>query len=261
MLISFENQCVVVTGASKGIGLACALAFAQAGAKVVGVSRSQANLQMARELAARQGLVLHTLAVDLEDAQAAIQAVGEIEAEHGPIDVLVNSAGAARRYAPEELDISAFHQGMDAKYFTYIHMMQPVLQQMLQRGRGNVVNIVGMGGRVGKPTHIPGGAANAALMLATVGYARAAAAQGVRVNAINPGFTRTTRVEEGLQALARATGRSTVELLEEQVASIPMGRMAEPEEIANMALFLASPHASYVSGAIIPMDGCENSVL
>lgn len=261
MLISFENECVVVTGASKGIGLACALAFAQAGAKVVGISRSQANLQAARELAAKQGLVLRTLAVDLGDAQAAAEAVGEIEAEHGPIDVLVNSAGAARRYAPEELDATAFHQGMDAKYFTYIHMMQPVLQQMLQRGRGNVVNIVGMGGRVGKPTHIPGGAANAALMLASVGYARAAAAQGVRVNAINPGFTRTSRVEEGLQALARSTGRSTEELLEEQVAAIPMGRLAEPAEIANMALFLASPHASYVSGAIIPMDGCENSVV
>jgi NAD(P)-dependent dehydrogenase (short-subunit alcohol dehydrogenase family) len=83
----------------------------------------------------------------------------------------------------------------------------------------------------------------------------------VRVNVINPGLTRTSRVEEGIAASVRATGRSAEELLAEQVAQIPMGRMAEPEEVANVAVFLASDLASYVSGAVIPMDGCRASVI
>jgi NAD(P)-dependent dehydrogenase (short-subunit alcohol dehydrogenase family) len=98
-------------------------------------------------------------------------------------------------------------------------------------------------------------------MLASVGYARAWAARGVRVNAINPGLTRTSRVDEGLAASARASGRDKQALLAEELARIPMGRMAEPNEIAEVALFLASSRASYVSGAIIPMDGCATSVI
>jgi NAD(P)-dependent dehydrogenase (short-subunit alcohol dehydrogenase family) len=132
---------------------------------------------------------------------------------------------------------------------------------MATRRAGAVVNIVGQGGRQARETHIAGGAANAALMLATVGYARGYAPIGIRINAINPGLTRTGRVDQGLEAQARASGRSKDELLAEAVAAIPMGRMAEPEEIAEVAYFLASPAASYVSGAVIPMDGCSASVI
>jgi NAD(P)-dependent dehydrogenase (short-subunit alcohol dehydrogenase family) len=184
-----------------------------------------------------------------------------VESRLGPIDVLVNSAGAARRYPPEELDERAYRQAMDAKYFTYMHATQPVIERMAARGRGSIVQIIGQGGRQAGLLHIAGGAANSALMLATVGLAQAWAPRGVRVNAINPGITRTTRVDEGLEAAARATGRSKADLLEEAVARIPMGRMAEPDEIAQVALFLASDAASYVSGAIIPMDGCVSSVI
>jgi NAD(P)-dependent dehydrogenase (short-subunit alcohol dehydrogenase family) len=132
---------------------------------------------------------------------------------------------------------------------------------MAARGRGAVVNVIGQGGRVASPMHIPGGAANSALMLATVGYARAYAARGVRVNGINPGLTRTDRVEEGLAVTARSSGRSRDQVLADELARIPMGRMGETEEVAAVALFLASDAASYVSGAIVPMDGCSGSVI
>jgi NAD(P)-dependent dehydrogenase (short-subunit alcohol dehydrogenase family) len=132
---------------------------------------------------------------------------------------------------------------------------------MAARGRGAVVNVIGQGGRVASPMHIPGGAANSALMLATVGFARAFAARGVRINGINPGLTRTDRVEEGLAVAARASGRSREQVFADEIARIPMGRMAEPEEVAAVALFLASDAASYVSGAIVPMDGCAGSVI
>jgi NAD(P)-dependent dehydrogenase (short-subunit alcohol dehydrogenase family) len=261
MELGLSGKVALVTGASKGIGLACARALAQEGARVVGVSRSEANLLAAAQALAAQGLSMATIAADLIDPVAAAAAVERVERDFGPIAVLVNSAGAARRYAPEELEPAAFRQAMDAKYFSYVHVMQPVAHRMAARRGGSIVNIVGQGGRQAGVLHIAGGAANSALMLATVGLARAYAREGVRVNAINPGLTRTDRVDEGLAAAARASGRAKSELLAEEVARIPMGRMAEPDEIAQVALFLASDRASYLSGAIVPMDGCSASVI
>jgi NAD(P)-dependent dehydrogenase (short-subunit alcohol dehydrogenase family) len=261
MEIRLTWRTALITGASKGIGLACAALFAQAGAKVVMVARNAATLTEAAAALKAQGGTVHTLAADLSDAAQAAELARRVEADFGPVDVLVNSAGAARRNAPDELSAAAFHQGMDAKYFSTMHLLEPVIRGMGARGRGAVVNIIGQGGRVASPMHIAGGAANSALMLATVGYARAYAGQGVRVNGINPGLTRTGRVEEGLAVSARASGRSRDDILADELARIPMGRMGEPEEVARVALFLASDAASYVSGAIIPMDGCTASVI
>jgi NAD(P)-dependent dehydrogenase (short-subunit alcohol dehydrogenase family) len=261
MDLQLRDRLVVVSGASRGIGFACAQAFAREGARVVGLARDPTRLEEARARLAAEGLEMPVVAVDLKDARAACAAVERIEDAHGPIDALVNSAGAARRYPPSELDAQAFRDAMDAKYFSYVHLIEPVLRGMVERRRGAIVNVIGQGGRVATPMHIAGGSANAALMLTTVGFARAHAADGVRVNAINPGLTRTSRVEEGLEAESRATGRSRDALLTDQLSRIPMGRMAEPEEVARVALFLASDAASYVTGAIVPMDGGVASVI
>lgn len=261
MQVELKGRVALVTGASKGIGRACAREFARAGATVVCVARDAARLEAAVAALAAEGLSVSAMAADLTDAAQAQALVARVEREVGPIDVLLNSAGAARRYAPGELGAAAFRQGMDAKYFSTMHVLEPVVRAMAARGRGAVVNVIGQGGRVASPMHIPGGAANSALMLATVGYARAYADKGLRVNGINPGLTRTDRVEEGLAVTARASGRSRDEVLADEIAKIPMGRMGEPEEVARVALFLASDAASYVSGAIVPMDGCAGSVL
>ncbi|WP_266181723.1 SDR family NAD(P)-dependent oxidoreductase [Dyella humicola] len=261
MDVGLAGRVVVITGASKGIGLACAMAFAREGAKVVGISRDLAHLHAAQHDLQREGLQMDVAAADLTDSVAAQMVTEYIENEFGPIDVLVNCAGAAKRTPVVELHADAMHASMQAKYFTYMHIIDPVIRRMSARGRGSIVNVVGQGGRQANPMHIGGGAANAALMLASVGYATAYAAQGVRVNVINPGLTRTGRVQEGLNASSRATGRATDELLAEQLAEIPMGRMAEPAEVASVAMFLASPLASYVTGAVIPMDGGKTSVI
>lgn len=261
MLVDLKGRIALVTGASKGIGLACAREFARAGATVVCVARDAARLDAAVAALRGEGLQAHAMTADLTDAAQAEALVARVERELGPIDVLLNSAGAAKRFAPGELGAAAFRQGMDAKYFSTMHVLEPVVRAMAARRRGAVVNVIGQGGRVASPMHIPGGSANAALMLATVGYARAYANQGLRVNGINPGLTRTDRVEEGLAVTARASGRSRDDVLADEIAKIPMGRMGEPEEVARVALFLASDAASYVSGAIVPMDGCAGSVL
>jgi NAD(P)-dependent dehydrogenase (short-subunit alcohol dehydrogenase family) len=202
-----------------------------------------------------------TIAADLVEPGAARRVVDHVEKALGPIDILVNSAGAARMTPPADLTPEAWRAAMDAKYFTYINVIDPVVKRMGDRGSGTIVNIIGTGGKVAMPSHLPGGAANAALMLATVGLAHVYAAKGVRVLAINPGLTRTTRVNEALRAEARRSGGSEDDALRQYIDRIPLGRLAEPEEIASVAVFAASPRASYLTGVVIGMDGASSPVI
>ena len=150
---------------------------------------------------------------------------------------------------------------MDAKYFSYINAIDPVIKRMGARGSGVVVNIIGNGGKIASPFHLAGGSANAALMLASVGLANAYAGRGVRVVGLNPGLTETDRVAEGLKAAAKVAGSTEEEALADALKRIPLGRMADPADIANAAVFLSSAKASYITGVIINMDGAQVPVV
>lgn len=265
MDLQLTQQHILITGGSKGIGLACAQGFLREGARVSLVSRSQANLdaamqQLSDEFPNAQGKI-GVFAADLQIAEQAVQALTQAEQLHGDVDVLVNCAGAARRTPPDELDAQAWHDAMNAKFFTYVHMMDLVIKKMGHRGRGAIVNVVGAGGKVASPIHLPGGAANAALMLVTSGLAAAYGPRGVRVNAVNPGATVTDRLQSGLEATARLEQITVQEALARATRNIPLGRLAQPQEIANAVLFLASPCASYVTGAILTMDGAATPMV
>ena len=262
MDLHLRDKHILITGGSKGIGLACAEAFLSEGARVTLVSRDADNLARARQkLAAHDASLIHTHAADLRVANAAHAALHAAEAAHGAVDVLVNSAGAAKRTPAPELTPQAWQDAMQAKYFSYIHMIDPTIKRMAQRGQGSIVNVVGNGGKVASPIHLPGGAANAALMLASAGLAAAYGPQGIRVNAINPGLTLTDRLQEGMAADARLQGISADEARQRAVARIPLGRMAEPEEVARVVLFLASDAASYVTGVCMTMDGAATPIV
>ena len=254
MELGLNGKNILITGGSKGIGLACARAFLAEDARVAIVSRSQANLDAARKALGD----VQTFAADLTDAAAAAAMVARAEAELGPIDVLVNSAGAAKRTDADELNAAAWHAGMAAKYFSYIHVIDPLIKRMASRGRGAVINVIGNGGKVPAPTHLAGGAANAALMLVTAGLANAYAARGVRVVGLNPGLTRTDRVAEGLKAEAKRAGISEEEALRQAVAKLPLGRLAEPGEIADVVVFAASERGRFLTRANITMDGASS---
>lgn len=282
MDLELKGKRVLITGASKGIGLACASHFIEEGAKVCIVSRSLANLENAmihlRSLtAARLGESSHqeqsvlqhatgsqdliSRSADLCKADQAQALVDSLEQSWGPIDILVNSAGAAKRTPAPELSPQAYADAMQAKYFSYVHVIDPCIKAMARRGQGVIVNVIGAGGKVASPIHIPGGAANAALMLVTAGLANAYAQQGIRVVAVNPGLTLTARLEEGLIADARAQGISAEEAQRKATAKIALGRIAKPDEVADTVVYLASARASYVTGVSIAMDGSTTPLI
>lgn len=254
MDLQLQGKHVLVTGGSRGIGLACARDFLAEGCRVSLVGRSAEHMDRAVAQLKAVGHVRGHCA-DLTDAAAAARAVDAAETAEGPIDILVNSAGAAKRTPHEELQPQAWHDAMQAKFFTYVHVMDRVLPRMGARGAGVVVNVIGMGGKVATTTHLPGGAANAALMLATAGLAAAWGPRGIRINAVNPTLTLTDRLAEGFAVDARLRNVSQEEVQRQAERKLPLGRLARPEEIAAAVLFLASPRASYVSGAILSMDG------
>jgi len=252
-----QTKTILITGGSKGIGLACAHAFAAEGARIAICSRAQANIDEA--LKTLPGAI--GFAADLTSAAEAAKMLAAVEQALGPIDVLVSSAGAARRSPPDELTPEFYRAAIDAKFFSTINVTDPLVKRMAARGSGVIINIIGAGGKVASPTHLAGGAANAALMLVTAGLGNAYAGQGVRVVGINPGLTETGRVAEGMLSDARLAGITPEEARTRAMARIPMGRMASPEDIANAAVFLASDKAGYITGITITMDGATSPVI
>ena len=261
MKLGLDGKVVLITGGSKGIGFACARAFAAEGARVSISSRSEENLESARQVLGREGFPVITTRADFSNDGDARAAVIETEKLLGPIDVLVTSAGAAKRRPWEKLDAEAWRQGMDSKYFTTIHAIDAVRPGMIERKRGAIVNIIGLGGKAATTVHLSGGAANAALMLVTAGWANALGKYGIRVNAVNPASTLTERLQEALRLDAEKQGISEAEALRRNEERVPLGRLAKPEEVAAVVLFLASEQASYVTGAIIPMDGGKMAII
>lgn len=255
MNLELEDKAILITGGSKGIGLACARAFAEEGARVAIVSRSQENLDRAAATLQKEGHHVLAVAADLRDAQQARDMARTIEQKLGRVDVLVNSAGAANRTPPDELTAEHWQAAMQAKYFTYIHAIDAVLPGMVKRGGGAIVNVVGSGGKQASPIHLPGGAANAALMLASAGLGNAFAGKNIRVNAVNPSATLTERLQEGIAADARQSGSTPEQTLALRTKQHPMGRFADPREVADVVVFLASKRAGYVNGAVLSVDG------
>jgi NAD(P)-dependent dehydrogenase (short-subunit alcohol dehydrogenase family) len=222
------------------------------------VSRDSANLAHAvQAIKAAHHITPEIIEADLSlpgSAEALFQKVGEV-------DVLVNNAGAIPGGNIHDITEERWRQAWDLKLYSYINLTRAYLPSMEKRGKGVIANIIGMAGAAPRYEYICGSAANAALMLATTGWANAYARRGVRVNGINPGQTFTGRLQGRMQALAQQENITPAQAQERSSTELPMGRFSQPHEIANMVVFLCAAQSSYVNGALVAMDGALTPVI
>jgi 3-oxoacyl-[acyl-carrier protein] reductase len=254
--LELRRRRAVVTGASKGIGRAVAERLANEGASLAICSRTESDIkQAAAEIAERHEVPVHAVAVDLSTLEGVEQFVQFALRELGGVDILVNNAGAIPRGTIDTLDEETWQQAYALKFWGFIRMARALLPQMRERHDGVILNIIGAAGRDPHLDYVAGGPANAGLMNFTKSLALDAARDGVRVLAINPGAIRTPRMNSRYERVARDSGISFEDVERQSAAAIPLGRVGEANEIADVAAFLVSPRASYMTGTIVAVEG------
>ena len=245
----FENKVAFVTGATSGIGQACAMAFAQAGARVVCVGRKEDALKELAQMIRETGVEALTIRADLSREDEADRAVQHAVAVFGGIDVLVNAAGHISSGTIENTSLAAWDEMMNVNVRASFVLMQKAVPSLIER-RGNIVNISSVTGLRAFPGVLAYCVSKAALDQLTRCASLELAAKGVRVNAVNPGVV-VTQIHKrgGMSEEAYAA------FLEHSKTTHPLGRTGRPEEIASLVLFLASDDASWITGATYSIDG------
>jgi NAD(P)-dependent dehydrogenase (short-subunit alcohol dehydrogenase family) len=251
----FQDKVVVITGGSRGIGRAIAVAFAREGASCVLASSSAANLAAAaKSVAGAGGAEPLTVAGDLRTLAGCEQVFAKVNERHKRCDALVNCAGATRAGDFLNIPDEAWLDGFALKFFGAVRLSR-LFWPMLTAAKGHVVNIIGGAARTVEAEFLVGGSVNSALSNFTKGLSRRGMREGVNVNAIHPGATATERTETLLRQRAEASGRSIEEVRAETIAKSGVQRMAEPEDIAALALFLCSERARHIQGTATAVDG------
>jgi 3-oxoacyl-[acyl-carrier protein] reductase len=256
MDLGLGGKAALVTGGSKGIGRAAAAALAGEGARVLIVARDGNTLEAtAREIRHKTGSEVQTIAADLSELGAVTRVVEEARRSLGRIDILVNNAGAIRAGDFLTMPDEQWTTDWNLKLLGYIRMARAVLPVMREQGGGRIVNVIGAAARNPSATYLAGGAANAALVNFTKGLADLGARWNVLVTAVSPAATRTERWESQLVRQAEATGKTVEQVRAETEGAYPLGRIALPEEVADLVCFLASARASFLTGICITLDG------
>jgi NAD(P)-dependent dehydrogenase (short-subunit alcohol dehydrogenase family) len=245
----FENKVAFVTGATSGIGQACAMAFAQAGAKVVCVGRKEDALKELEQMIRQTGSEALAIRADLAREDEADRAVQHAIGVFGGIDVLVNAAGHISSGTIENTSLAAWDDMMNVNVRASFVLIQKALPGLIER-RGNIVNISSVTGLRAFPGVLAYCVSKAALDQLTRCASLELAAKGVRVNAVNPGVVVTQIHKRGGMSEEAYTA-----FLEHSKTTHPLGRTGRPEEIASLVLFLASDDASWITGATYSIDG------
>ena len=256
MDLGLTNKVALVTGASKGIGKAVALALAAEGARVAIVARDAGALdKVAAECRDRSKKDAFAVAADLSQLDEVERTVRAVKDRLGRVDILVNNAGAIRGGNFLQIPDAQWMGDWNLKLLGYIRMARAVFPIMEAQGGGRICNVVGAAGRNPAPTYLTGGAANAALINFSKGLADLGAPSKILVTAVSPAATKTERWDSLIAAQAKAAGRSVEELQKEAEAPYKLGRIATSEDIADMVTFLVSERASFVTGICITVDG------
>jgi NAD(P)-dependent dehydrogenase (short-subunit alcohol dehydrogenase family) len=249
MDLNLRGKLALVTGASKGIGLACARQLAEEGCHLHLASRTKADLERAREaIQARHNVSVTIHAIDLSNGDAARSLASACH----DIDILVNNAGAIPAGDLQAIDEARWRDAWDLKVFGYINLCRAAYPVMKARGGGAIVNVLGAAGE--RPTwgYVAGSAGNASLMAFTRALGGSSLGDRIRVVGCNPGLIRTERMETMLRASAQAKFGDPARWQELIPMNPPVGT---PEQCADLVAFLASDRASHIAGTVVTIDG------
>jgi NAD(P)-dependent dehydrogenase (short-subunit alcohol dehydrogenase family) len=237
----------IVTGASRGIGRAIALGFAEAGADVALVARDEATLAPVAQEVEQAGRAAHVLPCDVTDRDRVTAMVADAIAALGQVDVVVNNAGGTAFMVPfQDVRFAGWEKVMRLNVDSIVHVLQALAPHLLERRTGSVINVASMAGLTGTPLVTPYGASKAAVVSLTRSLAMEWGHAGVRVNALCPGWT-ATDLNRNLW--------SNEETSRAMTSQIPLGRWGQAEEMVGPALFLASDASSFVTGHALVVDG------
>lgn len=251
MDLGLKGKSALITGASKGIGAAVARVLAAEGCDLHLCARSEEGLVALRDgIAGRHqvSITLHPMDLSGSDAQAQLA-----EACSG-IDILVNNAGAIPGGTLDAVDEARWREAWELKVYGYVNLTRALYAAMKARGGGVILNVIGLAGEHPIFEYVAGTTGNAALMGLTKALGGKSVEDGIRVLGVNPGLVSTERMVTMLE------GRAESELgdrsrWQELAKTLPMGRPATPEEVADLCGFLVSERASYLSGIVVPVDG------
>ena len=255
MNLGLKDRVAIVTGASRGIGYACAAQLLAEGANVVVASKDRTrNAEACRKLAGKGGRVLG-VPVDIESDDSVRLMVERTLAWLGRVDILVNNAALVSPGDLYTLSDAQWGASFEKKLNGFARCMRHAIPPMRARRWGRIVNVTGTAGRQPQPRAVATGMNNAAILNLTKAMANELAKDGILLNAVVPSSTLTERLEEQVRKTAAQTGKSEAEVLQERGAKFPLGRLAKPEEVAAVVAFLASERASYVVGCAWAVDG------
>lgn len=252
MDIRLSGRKALVTGGSKGIGLAIACTFAEAGADVAIMARGQAALdQAAAAIGERPGQKVLALACDVGRAGDIAAGFSRVAEALGHVDILVNNAGTSQAHPFETVTDADWQDDLDLKLFAAIRLIRLAWPGMKERRWGRIINVLNTGAKAPRPASVPTSVSRAAGMALTKALAGEGAPHGILVNGLLVGFIES---DQWIQRAAKL-GVPPEELLTKLGREVPVGRVGTAQEFANVACFLASDAASYVTGAAINVDG------
>jgi 3-oxoacyl-[acyl-carrier protein] reductase len=256
MDLKLKRKIALVTGSSRGLGFATAYLLAREGAKVIINGRDPKNLEAARQRIEKEtGNEAAAIAGDLSQPAFPAALIKQAAAVWGGLDILVTNAGGPPPGSFESLDDDAWDLSIQLSLMCHVRLIRSAIPHLKKSDNASVLAITSYS--VKQP--IPKLVLSNSIRSATIGLIKTLALeigdQGIRFNAILPGWTKTERVDQLLQARAQVSGKSVQEELDKQMQDSPLGRMATPEEFANAAVFLVSPAASYITGHMLTVDG------
>jgi 3-oxoacyl-[acyl-carrier protein] reductase len=259
MHVTMKDRVAVITGGSKGIGLACARRFAESGARVAIVARGAEALTQARASLAKDGLEVRDYVCDVSRAADIAKAHEKIAGDFGGIDILVNNAGTSRTMAFETIADEVWQEDLDLKLFAAIRFSRLAWAGMKQRKWGRIINVLNTFAKAPAAASAPTSVSRAAGMALTKVMAGEGAEHNILVNAMLVGLIVSDQWVK--KHAATAPGTDFDAFTKTLAKGVPLGRMGTAEEFANLACFLASEQGSYITGTAINVDGGRSPVV